>query len=80
MTVVGSCGHTFTEEEGMGIDATVTAMAYDMDGEYRAVHYESVCKKCYDLRKSENVLLTEEEEELWFDGKLDRPVWAWSKA
>jgi len=79
MTIVGSCGHTFTEEEDMGIDVTFTGSCYGYDGEQNTVVSGLVCTKCYETMKKENVLLSGEEEQLWMDGKIDRPIWYTTK-
>ena len=73
MTVFASCYHELTEDEDLGILLSVTG--YDRECE-RTYYYGSYCNKCAkELRDGGYVLETEEEENAWLAGTLDRPSW-----
>ena len=63
MTVVASCGHTLTEEEGLGINCSLKSVDREFN---RSIDYVSYCKQCYaEAVAKDAVLENSEEEYLW---------------
>lgn len=67
MTVVASCGHTLSEEEGLGI--TVFTKGYCKEGK-KTIDYKSLCIKCFKYYSENNLVLnTDNEKNTWVNGK-----------
>ena len=63
MTVVASCGHTLTEEEGLGINCSLKSVDREFN---RSIDYVSYCKQCYaEAVAKDAVLENTEDEYLW---------------
>lgn len=70
MSIIGTCGHTFSDNEGGdGFGTTIPVKDHTKDGS-RAIGYPTVCDKCLEwYKKKKLVLETKEEQEKWLKGK-----------
>ena len=65
MSVIATCGHTLTEEKGLG--TTIAVKDYCKDGS-KAIGYPTLCNKCLKwYREKKLELKTEEEQERWLN-------------
>jgi hypothetical protein len=65
MSIIATCGHILTEEEGLGI--TIAVKDYCKDGS-KAIGYPTLCNKCLKwYRKKKLELKTEAEQERWLN-------------
>ena len=72
MTIIGSCGHELTEndgEHGLGFDVMYQSESCDaLSGFHRSVTYASVCGKCLEQYREWGILFeTEAESDAWLD-------------
>ncbi len=65
MSVIATCGHKLTEEEGLG--TTIPIKDYCKDGS-KAIGYPTLCNKCLKWhRKKKLELKTDNEQERWLN-------------
>ena len=65
MSIIASCGHLLTKEEGLG--TTIAVKDYCRDGD-KAIAYPTLCNKCLKwYRKKKLELKTEEEQKCWIN-------------
>lgn len=65
MSVIATCGHKLTEQEGLG--TTIAVKDHCKDGS-RAIGYPTLCNKCLKLyRKKKLELKTEDEQKRWLN-------------
>ena len=65
MTVIASCGHQLTEDEGLG--QLLAIASYNRKGKH-AIEYVAYCNMCAnEAYKQGSVLLTEEEMSAWLN-------------
>ncbi len=63
MSVIATCGHKLTEQEGLG--TTISVKDTDREGN-KSISHITVCDKCYDVYKVTNqILYTEEQEDVY---------------
>jgi hypothetical protein len=63
MSIIATCGHTLSKEEGLG--TTIAIKDYERDGS-RSISYPTLCNKCLKwYRKKKLELKTKEEQDCW---------------
>lgn len=65
MSVIGTCGHEFTEAEGLG--TTIAIKDCDRKGQ-TAISYPTICNKCLEWYREKNLILNNKaEEDAWWN-------------